>query len=220
MLLLADWQTYGFWNDFFQRWGAGILIFLCTTVASFVVGRLVGYYRARSQWARKHFLGRIIVSVNSFVDGWLKIRTLMERSLEEVFLNPVAIDKVRRAADKTTLENPLLPISKEDSWFLLNFVLNAICEQFSEGVIRQDAGEPVKVLRYALFLTCEKVGEDRIRKIRAMLIRQDLLLNFPYKEGMPRLENSWHDDRVVTLRKAAEMYRSHPDYFMMLEVCL
>jgi hypothetical protein len=220
MYLLADGWTDSHWNDFYLRWEAGILIFLCTTVASFVIGRLWGYYRARSQWARKHFLGRIIVSVNSFVDGWLKIRTVMERSVEEVFLNPVAIDKVLKAAEKTTVENPLLPISKEDSWFLLNFVLNAVCEQFAEGVIRQDAGEPVKVLRYALFLTCEKVGEDRIRKIRAMMIRQDLLMNFPYRETMPRLENAWHDDRIVTLRRAADMYRTHPDYFMVLEVCL
>src|SRR4051794_40318943 len=85
-------------SELTERWGIGILIFLCTTVASYVMGRLAGYYKARAQWLQKDFSGRILVSVNSIVGGTLKIRTLLERSLEEIFLNPLAVAKVQEAA--------------------------------------------------------------------------------------------------------------------------
>ncbi len=207
-----------FWTDFLSKWGVGILIFLCTTVLSFVLGRLVGRYRARSEWLRKRFLGRINIGVNSFVDGTLKIRSLTERSLEEVFLNPIAVEKVRAAAARTTADSPLLPLAEEDCWFLLNFVLGAFAERFSPGVIRHDAGLPVQVLTYRLFLTCEKVGDDRIHKVRALLLREELLRDFPYHDTMPRLEDPNHADRIITLRSAARLFASHPHYFMRVEI--
>ena len=75
-------------------------------------------------------------------------------------------------------------------------------------------------VRYSLFLTCELVGEERIRKVRAMLMRTDVLENFPYREEMPALENPWHENRVKTLRKAAALYKTEPDLFLTLEVCV
>ena len=197
---------------------SGIVIFFGTSVVSFVVGRWWGKYQAKKQWKKKQFLGRIIVSLNSLSDGWLKIRTIFERSLEEVFLNSVAIAKVRAASLKTTVDNPLLPISKEDRWYLLNFVLNAVAERFSSGLMRYDAGQPLKPVTYLLFLTCEVVGDDRIRKVRAMLLRKDLLENFPYGDEMPKLEQEWHADRIVTLRRAAELFGKEPDNFLPLEI--
>jgi hypothetical protein len=201
-----------------QKILVGIVIFLCTTALSFVVGRWWGRYQASREWHSKQFLGRIIVSLNSITDGWLKIRTVFERSLEEVFLNPVAIDKVRAASARTTSENALLPIQKEDRWYILNYVLNAVAERFCDGVVGYDAGRQLRPVTYCLFLTCEVVGEDRIRKVRAMLIREEHLLNFPYPEGNPQLEQAWHSDRMITLRRAAEVYRTEPDNFLKLEV--
>ena len=154
-----------------RRVVSGIVIFFGTTVLSFVVGRWWGKYQAKKQWRQKQFLGRIIVSLNSLSDGWLKIRTIFERSLKEVPLNPVAIDKVRAASLRTTTDSPLLPIAKEDRWYLLNFVLNAVAERFSDSLMRYDAGQPLRPVTYLLFLTCEHVGEDRIRKVRAMLLQ-------------------------------------------------
>jgi len=197
---------------------SAIIIFFATTVLSFVVGRSWGKYRARKEWQHKQFLGRVIVSLNSFADDTLKIRTIFERSLEEVFLNPVAIDKVRRASLLTTVDNPLLPMEPKDRWFLLNFVLNAVAELFCPSLVRYDAGEPLKPVLYLVFLTCEVVGEDRIRKVRAMMIRKDQLLDFPYWDGMPKLEQQWHGDRIVTLRRAAELYKKEPDHFLTLEI--
>jgi hypothetical protein len=191
-----------------------------TSTVTFFAGRWYGRYKASRQWHRKEFLDRIIVSLNIFADGYLKIRTVLERSVDEVFLNRMAVDKVEAAARATTVDNPIMPIPKTDRWFLLNFVLNAVAEHFVAGHIRQDAGEKVNVIRYALFLTCELVGDERIRKVRAMLIRHDLLDNFPYMDSLPKLENAWHEDRIRTIRRAAELYKREPDHFLILEVCV
>lgn len=191
-----------------------------TGLASYLFGRYYGRYRAGREWHRKEFMGRIIVSLNIFADGMLKIRTVLEDNLESVFLNQLAIEKVTAAAKKTTLDNPILPIPKADRWFLLNFVLNAVAEHFVAGQIRLDAGQPVTKVRYALFLTCELVGDERIRKVRAMLVKEELLKQFPYPDTLPGLENPWHEDRIKTLRAAAALYAKEPDNFLMLEVCV
>jgi hypothetical protein len=197
-----------------------VLVAAVTSTATFFAGRWYGRYVAGQQWHKKEFLDRIIISLNIFADGYLKIRTVMERSLDEVFLNRLAVEKVNAAARATTVDNPIMPIAKDDRWFLLNFVLNAVAEHFVDGQIRLDAGQPVTKVRYALFLTCELVGEERIRKVRAMLVRRDVLENFPYPDTLPKLENAWHDNRVVTLRKAADLYKREPDHFLTLEVCV
>lgn len=197
-----------------------ILVAVVTSTATFFAGRWWGRYKANRQWAAKEFLDRIIVSLNIFADGYLKIRTVMEKSLHEVFLNRVAIDKIEAAARATTVDKPVMPIPKEDRWFLLNFVLNAVAEHFISGHIRQDIGQPVTSVKYALFLTCELVGDERLRKVRAMLVRYDLLSAFPYQDSLPKLENPWHADRIKTLRYAAELYQKEPDNFLMLEVCV
>jgi hypothetical protein len=197
-----------------------VVVAAITGLASYLFGRYYGRYRAGREWHRKEFLGRVIVSLNIFSDGTLKIRTVLERSLEEVFLNALAVEKVLAAARATTVENPILPIPKADRWFLLNFVLNAVAEHFVQGQIKLDAGLPVSKVRYALFLTCELVGEERIRKVRAMLVKEELLLAFPYPNSLPTLENPWHEDRIKTLRAAAALYAREPDNFLALEVCV
>ena len=178
----------------------------------------MGQYRARQEWSQKSLKGRINIGVNSIIDGCLKIRSLTERSLEEVFLNPIAVKKIRAAAALTTVDDPLLPLAQDDCWFLLNFVLSSFSERFSAGVIRYDAGQPVQILRYRLFLTCEKVGEDRIHKVRALLLREELLQDFPYHDKMPTLEDPSHADRITTLRSAARMFETHPHFFMRVEL--
>ena len=207
-------------SDVVKRTVVTVLVAAITSTATFFAGRWWGRYKASRQWHSKEFLDRIIVSLNIFADGYLKIRTVLERSVEEVFLNRLAIDKVEAASRKTTPENPIMPIPPGDRWFLLNFVLNAVAEHFVSGNIRQDAGQSVTIVKYALFLTCELVGEERIRKIRAMLIRADLLAEFPYEDSQPKLENPWHADRIKTLRAAAALYKKEPDNFLTLEVCV
>lgn len=206
--------------DFTRRIVVTILVAIVTSTATFFAGRWWGQYKANRQWQKKEFLDRITVSLNIFAGGYLKIRTVMERSLSEIFLNKVAIAKIWAAARATAPDRPVMPIPKEDRWYLLNFVLNAVAEHFVNGHVKQDAGQPVATVKYALFLTCELSGEIRIHKVRAMLVREDLLLDFPYADAMPQLERDWHSDRIKTLRQAAELYKKEPDNFLTLEVCI
>jgi hypothetical protein len=207
-------------DEYIKRIVVTVLVAITTSTVTFFAGRWWGRYRANRQWVAKEFLDRIIVSLNIFADGFLKIRTVMEKSLNEVFLNRVAIQKVETAARATTLDKPIMPIAKGDRWFLLNFVLNAVAEHFVTGHIRHDGGQPVTIVKYALFLTCEKLGDERIHKVRAMLVRQDHMIEFPYQDSMPKFENPWHEDRIKTLRFAAELYKKEPDNFLTLEVCV
>jgi hypothetical protein len=208
--------TTEFWKKLLVTGAVAVV----SALVSFIVGRWWGSYKANREWSKKEFLDRVIISLNIFADGYLKIRTVMERSVEEVFLNRVAVQKVNVAARQTTSENPMLPIPKADRWYLLNFVLNAVAEHFSLGQVKRDAGQNVAVVRYALFLTCEQVGDERVRKVRAMLVRKDLLESFPYTDSLPSLENPWHADRIKTLRRAAELFKTEPDNFLTLEVCV
>lgn len=198
----------------------GAILGIFVSIGGFYLGRWWGRYKASREWESKTFLGRCIISINLFHDGYLKIRTVMERDLKAVFLNQIAEGKVLAAAKLTTKDNPILPIPKEDRWYILNFVLNAVAEHFSAGHVKRDAGVPVNAVTYALFLTCEQVGDERIRKVRAMLLKKEHLENFPYAEEMPQFENPWHEDRIKTLRMAAAIYQKEPDHFLMLEVCV
>jgi hypothetical protein len=220
MTALSFAAIHDLFSDPLQKILFAIGVPIVTTVVSFLAGRWWGNYRARKQWEHKDFLGRIIVSVNLLQDNKLRIRTIMERTLEEMFPNALVVAKVRAAAQQTTRDNPLLPIEKNDCWYVLNFVLNHVAEHFTSGVIKMDAGLPVTKVLYALFLTCEQVGEERIRKVRAMLIRRDLLESFPYPDSLPELENPWHSDRIATLRRAAAVFKTNPEQFLFLEVCI
>ena len=42
----------------------------------------------------------------------------------------------------------------------------------------------------------------------------------PYHDSLPLLENSWHADRIKTLRAAAALFHKEPDNFLTLEVCV
>ncbi len=195
-------------------------ITIVSSLAAFLIGRYRGRYKALQEWKSKAFLNRVIVSLNIFEAGFLKIRTVLERSIQDVFLNSIAIEKVELAAKACTLNDPLIRLPKADRWFVLNFVLNNVAEHFAAGQIKLDAGVPVTKVRYALFLTCEVLGEERIRKIRAMLVREDHMKSFPYPDTLPRFESPLHEERIKTLRKAAEAYAAEPDLFLMMELCV
>lgn len=182
------------------------------------VGWYFGKRRAQSEWARKEFLDRINVSLTSIDNGLLKIRTIIEKSCQDVFLNSVAAETINAAARKTTEENPVLPLAEDDYWYFLNAVLNEIAEKFAEGQIRRDLGLPVEVGTYLICLTCERAGAVRTQKVRAMIIRKNLLTNLP--KEMPRFESPTHSTRWETLQFLAKSYRTTPHQFLEVELCL
>lgn len=180
------------------------------------IGVWWGRWRTYVAWARKEFLGRLNISLNSIDSGVLKIRTLIEKDLQEVFLNRFAVETVKKAAARTTPENPLLPLADDDKWYLLNAALNEVSERFAEGYLRRDMGQPVTAAVYLVCLTNECAGTVRTRKIRAMVIAKETLLHLPEQV---EVESPSHVTRVETLRFLAEAYRRDPQDFLELELC-
>lgn len=181
-----------------------------------VIGWGIGRWRSRRAWRNRDFLNRLNFSLNLLVDGKLLIRTLMEKSCEEVFLNQSAAEAVLASAKRTTAANPLLPLPNEDTWYFLNQVLNELAEKFAEAPLKRDLKLPATTARYLVCLTSESAGEIRTRKIRAMIIRKDQLLSLPAEA--PQFESPHHITRWETLRIMQVRYSTTPEQFLELEL--
>lgn len=187
-----------------------------TAAAFTLAGVLIGRWRAARSWRKREFFNRLNVSLNSFVDGKLLIRTVLEKTCEEIFLNSHAVDRLLKAAQKTTKDNPFIPIEKDDRWFYLNAVLNELSETFATGLFRREAGQPVQPIRYLICLTNECDGEVNTRKVRAMVIRKEMLLNLP--KDQPTLESPNHQIRWKTLEQMQKAYTADASNFIEAEI--
>lgn len=196
-----------------DNWPEVIWIAVAAGTASYLVGR-----RARTRWRNRDFLDRLNVSLTRIEQGKLQIRTILEMTCEGIFLNPSAAKNVVELAKKTTADDPILPIPKDDCWLYLNTVLNEISERFAAGQIKRDLGLPVERGIYVLCLTCERAGPVRTQKIRGMLLQKSLLTALPQEE--PAYESPTHATRWKTLHQLADQYQKNPHRFIEVEICL
>ena len=196
-----------------ENWPELIWIVLVAGGASYLAGR-----RSRVAWRSREFLDRLNVSLTSIRDGKLLIRTLLEMDIHDIFLNKAASQRIVQLAKQTKASNPLIPIPKDDLWYYLNAVLNEVSERFAVGYLRQDAGLETRTESYLICLTCERAGSVRTQKIRAMIVRKQLLENLPEEE--PALEASHHATRWQTLRFLAEQWKTAPHQFLVVELSL
>lgn len=181
-----------------------------------LAGWALAQWRANRAWRRREFLGRVNFSLNSIADGTLKIRTLCEKSSADVFLNAFAVKRLNQLAMQTTESDPVIPIPREDCWYFLNAVLNELSEQFAVGLLAREAGHEVRSVPYLICLTMECDGELRTRKLRAMVIRRDLLLNLP--EETPEFESPHHRIRWSTLQHLQRRHAEEPWRFLEVEL--
>ena len=191
---------------------------MMTGAALMVLGWYFGKRRAKADWKKRDFFDRLNVSLNSFHDGKLLIRTILEKSCQEIMLNTVAVEAIIQAAKKTTEKDPVLPLPEVDYWYYLNAVLNEVAEKFSQGQMQRDLGYPVRSDRYLLCLTSEVAGDLRTHKVRAMLVQKSALTNLP--KVPPQLESPHHKTRWGTLQPLAAEYAKSPYKFLELEICL
>jgi hypothetical protein len=164
------------------------------------------------------FLDRLNISLNTLVGGKLLIRTLVEKSCRDVFLNKVAAVAISSASRKTTPADPLLPLPAGDYWYYLNSVLNEVAERFAEGAVKRDMGLPVTIERYLICLTSEAAGEIRTRKVRAMVVQKKLLTNLPAEP--PKFERPTHSVRWESLKILSAIYAKSPEKFLDIEICV
>jgi hypothetical protein len=187
-------------------------------LAILLVGSWIGRRRARREWMNRRFLDRLNFSLNTINNGTLLIRTLAEMNCRDVFLNDYAARRVQEAALATTKDSALVPLDREERWYVLNAILNEVSERFAEGFVKRDMGLPVETRIYLTCLTYENAGELKTRKIRAMLIQKDLLLNLPPE--VPKLERPHHLTRFLTLQHLARSYHADPSNFLEIEISL
>lgn len=210
-----DWKQllWDLWVILREHWIKAAISFVFL-----IVGAWIGKRRARRAWERKRFLDRINFSLNLIHDNTLQIRTLVEKNCRDVFLNDIAVDRVLAAARRTTDANPILPLDRAERWYLLNAVLNEISERFATGFVRREMGLPVQSAQYLVCLTYEVAGELKTQKVRAMIVRKDLLLRLP--TDPPRFERPHHSTRWATLHQLAEQYAIDSTHFLDVEICV
>jgi hypothetical protein len=179
-------------------------------------GWFFGRRRERAKWTKREFYDRLNVSLNIIENGKLRIRTLLEKPCEEVFLSKAASEDVIAAAAKTTAEDAILPLKEDEYWFYLNPVLNEISEKYSAGFIKAEMKQPVVKETFIVCLTCEAAGTIRQRKIRAMVIKKSLLLALPEFTS----EREGHSTRVKTIQQMARDLKTHPAKFIEVEIVL
>lgn len=198
-------------NYLLENWPELVWIAVATAAAAYLAGK-----RNRTLWQRRSFLDRLNVSLTTIQDDTLKIRTILESDVNAIFLNSAASKTITKLATQTTESDPLIPVAREDCWYYLNAVLNEVSERFSLGFIRQDNGLPTTTATYLLCLTCERAGNVRTHKIRAMLILKSTLESLP--DRCPTLEHTTHSTRWETLKILAERWEMAPHYFLELEL--
>lgn len=188
------------------------------TAAIFMgIGWFFGKRRAAKDWEKREFFDRLNISLNIIRDGKLKIRTLNETHCDALFPNSKAAQAVIEAAKKTTVDDPILPLPENDYWYYLNALLNEVSEQFAVGSLREDLGLPVSCDTFVICLTSEANVNIRMRKVRAMVIRESLLKNLPEKK--PTIARPQHETRWETLQKLAVAYEKTPDKFITVDLC-
>ena len=217
-------------------WGAGVqevsfqlLEQLLGLFGGLFIGWFWGQWQGKKNWKRKEFRDSLMVSLNA-VEFFpqaapgepvasLKLRTLFQRDLPTLLHNQVMRDSVQTAMKKTSPGNPLLRFSKDDSWFILNAILNQIAEQFAQGEVKAEMGLAVTKRWYTFCLTYEKEGEMRQWKPRALLFDREKFLAFP-NTGEIELESPHHQARVATIRSLKQEQHQNPHLFMEIELSI
>lgn len=169
-------------------------------IATLLVGVLIAQWRGWYGFRGRAFFDRMTVSLNYVHDDRLYVRTLIERNAADVFRNAEMFRTVMNAARKG--KGVLLDLPDADYWYYLNAVLNVVSEHFASGYLSQESGAPVVERRYLLFLTCERQEKVRQRKVRAMMVREDLLL--ATDALLPKFHNEFATARWNTLRAVRE----------------
>jgi hypothetical protein len=190
------------------------------------VGWMWGRWRSILAWHKKQFRDRVLLSLNCLNKQddktYLKLRTLFERDIHEVFQNDNMEKIVQKAIEQTTESDPLLRLPQEDGWYVLNAVLNRISEEFASGMLRKDMGLEVVSKWYTFCLTFEKEGGLRIQKLRVMLVEKDRLAEFPENIELDHFvfESEKHKGRIQTLRFLKQELQKNPNLFMHIELCM
>jgi len=172
--------------------------------------------KRRFDWRQRRFAQQVNFSLNTLVedDGspTLLLRTLLEESAAQVWINDYGVGRVLKAARRTTAETPFLQIADaRDRSMLMVAVLNVLSERFSDAFIARALGIPAKTDTFLYGLTWERYGEMKTQKLRVMVIKRSDLRNM-FNDPEDALEicvaEESHQPRIRTLRQMYELWTS------------
>lgn len=189
--------------EFLKQNGAGLALVLTW------VGFGLAWWRRRSQWQRKEFLGQVNFSLNLFGDT-LAMRTLLEVDTAEVWPNAHGVSLLHAAAARTTVEAPFIRLSAaEDRDYLHRAIKNALSELCPHAFIAQALGERVRTGVFLFAVTCERYPEIRTIKLRVLLVEQGALREWcaPGGKGDHLPMSAHYRTRLRTLQAMYEMDR-------------
>jgi len=183
-----------------------------------ITGSAIGAVSIRRQydWRHRRFTQQVNFSLTTPVerDGAeiLLLRTLLEESAANVWLNEFGVSRVLKAARLTTREMPFLRIvQRHDRDLVMNAVLNVLSERFSDAFVARAVGVPIKTDSFLFGLTWERYGEMKTQKLRVILIKRTDLQSL-FDEGSGKREigviEASHRPRIETLRRMFELWSS------------
>jgi hypothetical protein len=166
-------------------------------------GITVVYLRRRVHWARKQFLSQVNFSLNYIHNGQLAMRTLLETTASQVWLNDYGVKLVSTAATRTTVDHPFIELDEAaDRDFINRAVLNVLSERFAETYVAAALGLPAHTANFIFAITCEKYQEIRTHKLRVLIIEEQALLEWftPEKAVEIRIGSIVYQARLKTLQ--------------------
>ncbi len=193
------------WQLFMEYWELALLVL--TWLAISIVA-----LRRRSDWKRQRFSEQVNFSLNELErapDGScrLLLRTLLEDSAGNVWLNEFGVKEVLRAAERTSVERPFLVIEPQaDMDLVQHAVLNVLSQRFSGTFLARAVGVPTKSARFLYGLTWERYGEMRTQKLRVMVAREEVLEALFGAEGLVSSVEVAAESHRPRLRTLAAMY--------------
>jgi hypothetical protein len=203
-------------NDFidwlWSLWEHPWVHFLGTHAGPFALGFAASWLTHWLAWRRfaaREFLHRVNFSLNYVENNQLRLRTLKESDIDQIILNNrhgrnMLLAAARRA--KSSAKTPFLEMAPDDTFLVLNAILNELSQSFAAGALAKSMGLPVHSKWYVFGITCEWDDEVKNRKIRVMIIAEDLLESL---DRLPPLEyqHPWHRVRHATLLTMLGLYR-------------
>ena len=179
-----------------------------------VIGALA--IKRRYDWRLRRFTQQVNFSLNTVVEAegsrTLLLRTLLEDSAAQVWINDYGVGRVLKAARRTTVENPFLQIPEaRDRDLVMIAVLNVLSERFSDAFVAQVLGMPTTTDTFLFGLTWERYGEMKTQKLRVMVIkRSDLESMFDDRIDSREIHvtEESHRPRINTLRRMYDLWNS------------
>ncbi len=173
------------------------------------------YLRVRSDWRDKKFTEQVNFSLNDVRDNKLVLRTMVERSAKDILVSPIAVKQFKSGIASATEAQPFFSLPKDDDWgYCMRACLNDLSEMCAPVYVAQALRQAVSTARFVFGISFECYGEINTRKIRVIVVAEDLLKEYflpdsdPAKVNALVYEDPKHKDRTRTLQALGRLYAS------------